>query len=297
MKSITFTLNRTRCTASAQSIIALIWVWIGKTVAQWDASLLALESKMVALSDSEAEMEVNRGSLDADLADLHNKTLVWGTFFKLAYRNDPDNANVVKSLKASGGSRADIMEEATSLGSMWEKINPAWEPEAGQTLALFTTFREACAAKLYAYEKAKVGWRSTAEALNRMADVLDDECIAWYAAATVRFPEGTAEGDMIRGTVPTTTEFTPYPEQALVVVNEPPGPGAYSVSLEAEHATKFDVYQKGPGETEFTKVGVDVPPGLYVKTGLAAGGYEVKGQGRNSRGAGPESEPAGITVT
>ena len=58
--------------------------------------------------------------------------------------------------------------------------------------------------------------------------------------------------------------------------------------------TKFDVCQKGPGETEFTKDGVEALPGLYVKTGLAAGGYEVKGQGRNSRGAGPDSEPATV---
>ncbi len=40
--------------------------------------------------------------------------------------------------------------------------------------------------------------------LNQLAAGLEEINVAWYADATRVFPEGTAEGEMIRGTIPTT---------------------------------------------------------------------------------------------
>ena len=295
--SIQFIGVRAPATLGAQEQIALEWVWPERTVPEWETAIDAFEEQFEVSLIAEAVMEGARGALGVAMDELHGLTSQYLNLLKNTYRNNVGKYEVVNDLLAMGGSRGSILLEAMQLEAAWLDIDPLWTPLPTKTLAGFTTLREATEAKLRLYLNKRRAWRGAVGDLNELAIPLNDACVGWYAAATLVFPEGTSEGDMIRSTVPTTTDFTPFPDQALVVVNDPPGPGAYSVSLEAEHATKFDVHQKGPGETEFTKVGVDVPPGLYVKTGLAAGGYEVKGQGRNSRGAGPESEPAGITVT
>ncbi len=56
-----------------------------------------------------------------------------------------------------------------------------------------------------------------------MALVMEDRNEAWYAAATRVYPAGTAEGDMIRGTVPTTYN-PPPPPPAPPVPPVPPVP-------------------------------------------------------------------------
>jgi hypothetical protein len=44
-----------------------------------------------------------------------------------------------------------------------------------------------------------------------MAGDLTDMSQAWYANALRVFPDGTPEGDMIRGTIPTTYTSAPAP--------------------------------------------------------------------------------------
>ena len=293
-----FIIERALATRSAQQNLALIWIWALKTLAQWTAAITSFETKELAVIDAKTTVNNLQGIVDAKLDELHELTVKVLTMLRTKLElTNPNSLHTVEVLSAVGDSRISVVEEAKELASAWKDLEPTWEPVPDLTLEEFQAKLAAADVILNEYLDARTAVRTAVGEWNGVAGPLNRDCVAWYRDATIVFPEGTGEGDMIRSIVPTTTEFTPFPDQALVVVNEPPGPGAYSVNLEAEHATKFDVYQKGPEETEFTKVGVDVPPGLYVKTGLPAGGYEVKGQGRNSRGAGPDSEPAGITVT
>jgi uncharacterized membrane-anchored protein len=54
-----------------------------------------------------------------------------------------------------------------------------------------------------AFIAAYSSWRAQSQILNQKAAALNDANIAWYAAATRIFPCGTAEGDMIRRSIPT----------------------------------------------------------------------------------------------
>ena len=47
-------------------------------------------------------------------------------------------------------------------------------------------------------------WREQSGILAQLARALEDTNEAWYADALNVFPASTAEGDMIRGTIPTT---------------------------------------------------------------------------------------------
>ena len=292
---IEFVGQRSSATISAQLQIAATWVWPEKTVVQWETQISDFEDQIEASLIAEAVMEGARGVLGEAMSGLHSLTSQDLNLLKNTYRNNEGKYEVVNGLVALGGSRGAIILEAMELEAAWLGINPLWVPLPLQTLGDFTTLREAAQAKLKEYLNKKAAWRDAVGAMNELAIALNEACVGWYAAATVVFPEGTAEGDMIRGTIPTTTDFTPLPGQAFVVLDSTE-PGGYSVNLEAEHATKFDVFQKGPGDTDYIKIGTDVPPGLFVKTGLVAGEYLLKAEGRNSRGAGPESGVTGLVV-
>ena len=53
---------------------------------------------------------------------------------------------------------------------------------------------------------------------------VNDACQAWYASAIRVFPAGTAQGDMIRGTIPTTYSppSAPAPVPAPTPAPTPP---------------------------------------------------------------------------
>jgi hypothetical protein len=295
--SLEFSLGRGRASSSAQKSILLKWEWPGKTPVQWDTQIGAVETQKEVASDANADVDLQRVDLDEALKLLHNRTGLGLTLLRSVYRNNRPKTRALAGLSARGQARHEILDEAQAFESMWRKLDPAWVPAVGQTLTLFKTDRELCISKVGSYADAKSTWRIESEELNQQQEDLNTDCVDWYEAVTAMFPEGTPEGDMIRGTVPTTTDTLLLPEQALVLLNASPGPGIASLSLESDHASRFDVYRKGPGETEFTLVGTDVPPGEYVNTGLPLGSYFYKAVGKNSRGPGPESGVASITVT
>ena len=266
------------------------------TLVQWSTKITALFAQEEVAADASATADLARGDLNAKMDVLHSRTQQGLSLLKTNWRNDPAKSRALQRLSAIGDSRTQVLEEALAFESAWETIDPAWVPLAGQTLALFKVLRGEAATCLETYAAGKAGWRQETENFNQLVEILDRDCIGWYSAATLVFPEGTAEGDMIRGTVPTTTDFTPLPTQAEITLDAPPGANSILFSIFANHATKYDVYRQGPGETEFTKTGSDVDEGAYLETGLAVGSYLYKVVGKNSRGSGPESEVLGAAV-
>jgi hypothetical protein len=290
-----FILERALASRSAQVTIALIWMWLEKTIAQWTTQIDAFIVQAEVAADANAVSNARRSELDEKLVVLHKRTQQGLSFLKTTFRNDITKGDALRTLSAAGNSRAQILAEALAFESAWEELDPAWEPMVGQTLALFKVLREEGDTCMATYSAAKAAWRHQTGNWKRLGTVLNRDCMAWYSIATRVFPVGTPEGDMIRGTVPTTPNSTPLPGLAEISLVDT-APGSVSMSLYANHATKYDVYRMGPGETEFTKVGSDVPEGLYVETGLTPGDYQYKAIGKNSRGSGPEGETASVTV-
>ncbi|SRR5260221_3859436 len=77
-------------------------------------------------------------------------------------------------------------------------------------LTAFNALRKQCNEDLQnAYSAARSDWRNESGKLAQMGRDLEDTNEAWYADALRAFAAGTPEGDMIRGTIPTT--YTPPP--------------------------------------------------------------------------------------
>lgn len=294
-----FILERAIATRAAQFIITATWQWDEQTVAQWDADIAAFIAQKELVSDKEAIKTGDAGDLDAKLDILHDRTQVGLTLFKVKNRDNSSISHALKPLRAEGRSRGNILEEALEFESQWEKWEPAWVPRPTETLAAFKTLREECLDLKEPYATSKGVWRKEAEDYNQLGIALNKLCKAWYEAATTLFAEGTAEGDMIRGTVPTTYNPPGGPVPGQPVISSAvaiPGAGYHlDFSLE-EGAESFEVWGKAPGETVFSLLEEGNVSATYEATGQALGDWQFVVYARNASGRGPASEVATVTV-
>ena len=85
------------------------------------------------------------------------------------------------------------------------------------------------------------------------------------------------------------------PPQAMITLLESQAEGAIHMFYEAEDATSYQVWPKGPGEPGFTQVSTTTT-GEYLVFGLAAGLHTYKVAAVNAGGVSPLSAPEAVTV-
>jgi hypothetical protein len=213
--SVEFVKDRATKTLSAAKNLAAQWEWQDKSVAALEAEITAIIGDAAAtppvkgqeqiVSEAEQAMLAARGDWDAQLDILHGRTVQGVGMMKQRFRNDAAKLAVLAPLTASSNSRSETLEEALAWESAWTEVDPAWAPLPANSLAAFRELRAQCAGELKtAYSNARATWRAEAEKLSAMVADLNDDIQAWYADATRIFLGGTPEGDMLRGTIPTT---------------------------------------------------------------------------------------------
>ncbi len=208
--SLEASILRGQATRDAQTAIAATWVWDEKTVAQWSTDLTAINTKKVATSDLEADMLTKRAIYDNGIALLHDRTVEGLGMARVKWRKDEAKKHILSTLSGSATGRESIQQEAQAWESVWEKFDAAWTPSTLNTIAAFRTLITDSDTQENLYKKAHTDWRTSAEELSVLGNTLWDDDVAWYEAATTLFKEGTAIGDMIRSTIPT-SPTTPAP--------------------------------------------------------------------------------------
>ena len=209
-KSLEFILKRATATKNAQIAVQGTWVWDGKPAAQWDTDIKAITAQQKVVAAADTDKLTKRGIYDATLDDIHARTVQAVAMLKVRYKNVPAKLAVVKNLSAAGESREDILSEALDLISDWAELDAAWNPTAANTLAALQALRDtAMNPQGTDFSTAQTAWRTQAETMNTQGAQLDADNVSWYGDATKVFLAGTPNGDMIRGTIPTTTPATP----------------------------------------------------------------------------------------
>ena len=221
-----FVKERTEKTRAAQQTLAndVAWTWPLKSIPLWDADLTSLDGSVTGsltkiTHAQEVDMLAARGILDGRLDAIHKYTLLTVGVMRVRAKSIPGLIEIVDDLRARGDSRRAIEEEADDLIAAWEEwdqqIFPAtFSPAPGKSLADFKLLVEGgsgsgqstnpmVATLKKNYKTALAKWRRSSGLLNVLYARLEDECVSWYAEATRVFPEGTAEGDMIRSQIPT----------------------------------------------------------------------------------------------
>jgi hypothetical protein len=274
MPSLPAVTIRAQATRDAQTAIAATWVWDEKPAAQWETEVTAIETKKAAVSDLEADMLAKRSLFENTNRRLHERTVEGLGMARVKWRKDEAKKKILSNLSASGGGRDTIQDEAQAWESVWEKFDATWVPSPTNTIAAFRTLIATSISQEDDYKEAHSFWRQGAGELQVQADVLWDDCVAWYEAATVLFKEGTAIGDMIRGTIPT-SPATPEPT-ALEIASATPAAGgsvalAYVAGGGAHATTRFLQWKVTGVDADFTHDTTANPAGQTVATGGTAG--------------------------
>lgn len=215
--NIPFILQRAQATKAVQTSISVAWTWDEMTLPQWDTAITSFVAQMEAEQDGEADYLAKRGETDTAIDTLHSLSGRSLRMAKNRYRNDPAKLDVIARLHNDSGSRAGKIQDALEWESAWEKLEPAWSPLPGVTLATFKPQRLAAAALLEGLTTKKTTWDAADEQLNTQGQELNGNCVAWYEAATTVFPAGTPEGDLIRSDIPTTYNPPSTPPTAIEI--------------------------------------------------------------------------------
>ncbi len=300
MLSILFIRRRARASRNAQNTISVEWVWSEKSVADWDNDLLNLKTKEDNESSTRADLRAVTAQWQhrVDVTQSHTRNIV--RLGKIRFRNDAEKLDLFDKLRSSGTSRDTIRRQGLALRDAWQKNDPAWVPlkdEAKQevTLAVFSALLDTCHECEKQQSQKLTAWRNAAAALNGAARALDADNVAWYGEATTHFPAGTQFGDLIRSSVPTTTNPAEEVGQA-VVTNLIVSGGTIHFDCAAEHATRFTYFHQPPGADDFQLIQADTEETSVTLGDQLAGLHRFKAFGSNSQGQGDESDVAQIEV-
>ncbi len=220
---------------------------------------------------------------------------------KSRYRSDPGSLSAITRLPTDDDTPAKTGTRMQLMIDLWTALpNPpgsatpfkAWDTmDLPAFEALYATLNAKRAALSVADEEYEVAEGK----LHHQEDLMADSATAALTQGRMQFPLGTPEREAI-DTIPS-EPAAQEPGQAVISVATSPAAGEVHLEYDAPHATRWDVLHQGPGETDFSVVAADVIVKVYDATGLLAGDHQYKVVGRNSRGEGPESSIATVTVS
>lgn len=292
-----FVYQRGQATLDVQQQIAAAWTWPGKTVAAWETELDAIDEQDTATATAEAEEVAARGVVDNTLALLFRKNQQALSMLRTKYRDNEAKLVLLEGLEARSGGRALVLENARNFEPRWELVDAAFAPVPTNTLALFKTTRQLAITQLNDLTKAEVTTKDEEETLAELIAALNDACVGFYSDACHVFAPDTPQGQLIRTQIPTSYDPTPLPDKAVISEMAFTAPMAVRFRLTADHASKFDIYQKSPGAVAFVLVDGDYTDSIYETTLTEGNGlYTFKVVPKNSEGNGPESDPNSVTA-
>lgn len=275
--SIAFTIERAEKTRAAQGIIAAVWVWPLKTMAQWDADLDNCEGGVPGTLANQALLDdvaysLAQSAMQARINIIHSRTVqIVGVMRARALAN-PLLSSTVSHLSASGNTWRSIEDEGDDALAAWKVTFAGQTLIPGFTEAMFEDLFTGNPAAVPAvpslrtlknnHKTALATARTSVGLYNAMLTRLEDESQQWYAEATAVFSSSTSEGDMIRNSVPTSSDYNPATTAPQVLLIE-------SITVETADSATVNYAPAGgdgatikllqyklPGETEF---GHDTP--------------------------------------
>ena len=295
IRSVLFVDTRATATKSAQDIVKAIWAWEEKTVPQWIADLADFDVLDVAETTKRAELRSAAAAWDGTLTSIKQITLDVVRLGRTRFRKQPAKLKHFEVLKTNARSRQDVYDQGRELEKAWLQTDAAWEPLDDVTTAVLGSTLAAAMALADTHVTKKAQWRTAAADLYNKARELDEDNVAWYTAATTRFPAGTTQGDMIRSTVPTTYN-PPSPVGQSVLSHLMVQNNSIHFDCDAPHATKFTYLYKAPDSPVFVVVTALTKDRSLTMENLGPGVHRFKAFGRNSGGEGPESEVLEVTL-
>ena len=243
-----------------------------------------------------------RGALGAQevaAADTHGKCVSAYGSMRSVYRNDLESMRKIQHIPKRDQTPVQTLTRGDATAQTWSQLPkmPGTQNDfkvGALTLALFNDSLVKLRQKVELAEGAESSYDTALNGLTELQNDLGNFASAVVAQGRAQFPEGTPGRAWI-DTIPL-EEGTDAPGQAVITEATSPESGAVRLVMDAPHATSFTVKEKGPGDTEFQTVADDFTDEVYEDDGLSPGVHEFIVIPHNSRGTGPASVVAQVTV-
>lgn len=270
-----------------------------KTVALVTIILGDAETAQGAILAKFTDLNLARGDMETTHATAHQACVAGYACMKSCYRRDSKVLPAIRRVVKQDQTVRETISRMRQLAQVWTKLPSVpgtTDPFVIGNLTYlgFVDLRESLKTKVTAYNTANADFQSQLDEFHEF----DEEIASFVTAALVQGRATYAPGTPQRGyidAIPTEPATQP-PVQALITLADSPDAGEVHLAFEAEHATSFQVWHKGPGDAAFVLVAETLLPGVYDTAGLVAGAHQYQIVGVNSRGEGPASLPSTVEV-
>ena len=196
-------LQRAEATDSVAQALAATWVWDELSVAALTAKISAARAAQSDEAEAKAAYDEQRGVVDTRFSDLEARKVQGAGMARSRFRHDAAQLAMIEGVGEHGDGREAILKESEEWAAAWRRIDPTWNPTARNTLVAFEALLADCQAQLSSMTEVRADFRKAGTHYNGLLSEIQDLSVAWYAAATRVFPDGTSEGALIRGQIPT----------------------------------------------------------------------------------------------
>ena len=239
------------------------------------------------------------GTLAAQLDIAHEAAVTVYACMKSCYRKDISCSAAIVRLPKQDRSPEVTLKRMRALTACWStlpSVPGTTDPftVGPWTYATFGAAAQTLENKISAADLARSVYAGAIATLNSKDAEWNNFVTAALTQGRAMYRPGTPERAYI-DRIPTEPS-TQEPAEPVITVATSPAPGAVHLEFEANHATSFQVWHKGPGSGLFVKVDDVLLPGAYDTTGLVPGAHEYQIVGENSRGTGPTSLPSTVNV-
>ena len=240
-----------------------------------------------------------QGATRVAMEKLHDACVSVYQCMKSCYRNDPGSLRAIEVLPVQDRTEAETLERGQKLNACWLALPnpPGWTtPFKVDTMDRpgFEALVSALEVAIRNEAAAEQPFKIAEGAVRKQQDMLNDFVTAALTQGRGQFRPGTPERAAI-DRVPT-QQSTQAPGEAHISLAESPSPGTVHLQLDADHATSFQLWHKGPTDPQFVLFEEVLLPGEFIKSGLAPGVHEWKAVGVNSRGEGAPSAVVSVSV-
>ena len=271
----------------------------GKVLTDVTGYLGQIGSTKGDLIGRDISLRIGLGAQEVAATTVHGYCVDAYANMRSVYRRDVAHLRGIRRIPKRDQTPAQTLTRGDLTAQVWAQLpnmpgtaNPF--KVGSLTLTILNTAVADLKTKVETAEGADSTYQVGLANLMNMQLELGNFASAAVAQGRSQYAEGTAARVWIDA-IPLEPSTVP-PAQAVITEATNPEPGVSRLVFDAEHATSFIVKRKGPGQVDYEVVADDFTDEVFEEDELAPGVYEYIVIGHNSRGDGPPSVPAQVTI-
>jgi hypothetical protein len=273
----------------------------GKDATDVSGFLITLDSTKTTLVTRTVALNGARGQLDSVVQDAHDNNVSVYAAMRSVYRRDDSSLRAIRRIPKKDQSPRQVLVRAEVTAGVWAALPemPGTTPPApfkvgALTQKAFNGVVVGLRAKIETCEGCASESEVAQAGLSSLTTEYGNFVSAAVAQGRAQFAPGTPAREWIE-TIPLEPS-TEAPVRAEITEAVSPAAGAVHLEFQAARATSFTIKSRVASDVEFVTVASYVTAESWDAVGVPAGQHQYIVVGVNSRGEGPVSAVATVTV-